>query len=136
MVFFKKSFLMFENVIKEKGLFFFIGIHFCYFKESKSIFFHLREKCMISYLNGFFSNFLYKYVFIDTLPDLVLFFNSHKNSTFLREIKQIGIPSVGSTNISTLVSSTEYPLCFNFQSYFINFFFLNVYSKLIFLNKN
>jgi hypothetical protein len=26
-------------------------------------------------------------------------------------------------------------LFFNFQSYFINFFFLNIYSKLIFLNK-
>jgi len=135
LVFLKKSFLIFESIIKEKGLFLFIGVHFCYFKESKSIFFYLREKCLISYLNGFFSNFLYRYVFMRSFPDLILFFNSHRNSVFLKEIKTLGIPSIGSSNLLTLTSLIEYPLFFNFQSYFINFFFLNIYSKLIFLNK-
>ena len=136
LVFLKKSFLIFESIIKEKGLFLFIGVHFCYFKESKSIFFYLREKCLISYLNGFFSNFLYRHIFMRSFPDLILFFNSHRNNVFLKEIKTLGIPSIGSSDISTFTSLIEYPLFFNFQSYFINFFFLNIYSKLIFLNKN
>jgi hypothetical protein len=135
-IFLKKSFTVFENVIKEKGLFLFIGIHFCYFKESKSIFFYIREKCLISYFNGFFSNFLYHYVFMRSLPDLILFFNSNKNNIFLKEIKQLGIPCIGTTNILKFVPLIEYPLCFNFQSYFINFFFLKIYSKLIFIHKN
>lgn len=135
LVFLKKSFSIFESIIKEKGLFLFIGVHFCYFKESKSVFFHLREKCLISYLNGFFSNFLYQYVFMSSFPDLILFFNSHRNSVFLKEIKTLGIPSIGSANLLSFTSLIEYPLFFNFQSYFINFFFLNIYSKLIFLNK-
>jgi hypothetical protein len=135
LLFFKKSFLIFENIIKKKGTFFFIGLHFCYFKQSKSIFFYLREKCLIKHFNGLFSNFLYKYIFIKNVPDLILFFNSDKNISFLKEIKKIGIPSIGTTEYLNTSLLLEYYLCCNFKSYFINFFFLNSYSKLIYLNK-
>jgi ribosomal protein S2 len=131
----KKSFPLFEVIIKKKGFTLLIGVYFYYFKHNKLMGFHLREKCLINCLLGFFSNFLNRYNSLNAFPDLIIFFNSYQNTIFLKELRRLGIPVIGFINSKVLIGILEYPLFCNDQSYFTSFLFLKIYSKLIISNK-
>ena len=132
--YFKKTFFIFQNIIKQKGLFFLIGLHFYYFKLRKSTFFHIGEQISAPCSIGFFSNFIYNpnYQYV---PDLILLFNLEQNIGFLKEFKRIGIPTISLIDSDSPISLAEYPICLNTKSYFINMFFLITYSKIILINK-
>lgn len=130
----KKTFLILQNIIKQKGLLFFIGSYFSYFKQSKSILRFIKQQSLVIHSNGFFSNYLYQKIF-KHIPDLLLIFKYHKSYIFLKELKYLGIPTIGLINSSTINSLVEYPICLNTFSYFIHFFLLITYSKLILLNR-
>lgn len=132
--YFKKTFFIFQNIIKQKGLFFLIGLHFYYFKLRKSTFFHIGKQEFIPCLIGFFSNFLYSENY-KHVPDLILLFNLEQNIGFLKEFKRVGIPTISLIDSESPISLTEYPICLNTKSYFINMFFLITYSKIILVTK-
>jgi len=130
----KKTFNLIRSLLKANGSLLILGSNNYYFKDIKKSNFFLRENInQYDIYKGLFSNHLYiKNNMI--MPNLFLIFNSNRYHLFIKELKSIGILTIGVINKDSLITC-EYPIVLNDFSYFSNFFLLNIYSKIILLNK-
>jgi len=92
-----------------------------------------RESSLINVEETCFSNHIYKD--FNSLPDLIFIFNAFNSHTFLKQLKNVGLITIATTNDPKLIVLVDYPIILNIFSYFINYFILNSYSQLILLNK-
>lgn len=122
----KKTFIILQNVIKNNGVIFLTTSYFYYFKSIFNFSFSIKEFVLKNYREGFLSNYLCSYNF-KAVPDLILIFNSQNNLNLFKEIKFIGIPSIGISN--SLLSSYyfEYFIFLANDNYFVNFLIFKIY---------
>lgn len=123
----KKTFFIFQNVFKNKGTIFLTTSYFYYFKNIFNLSFLIKEFVVSNYYEGFLSNYLY-YNNFKIIPDLILILNSKNNQNLFKEIKYLGIPSIGINNSLLPSHGYEYFIYLNHNSYFINFLIFKIYS--------
>jgi len=128
----KKTFILFQTIISKLGSILFFSQNGYYFKGLEQKGFILREFKFSNITKGFFSNNLNS---IKLLPDIVLTFDCSEYHSFLKELYSLNIPIVGSIEKWAVTNYIEYPLFLNSFSYYTYFFILNLYSKLVLLNK-
>lgn len=130
----KKTIYLIQKIAQLWGKIIFLSNEFVYFKHSKSLFSIMLELNFTELFSGSFSNFLYrnseKYK-----PDLIFTINSNQQLIFLKETKKLSIPTIGFTTNKTIFTVIEYPIYLDIDSYFLNYFLLQLYSKLIVATK-
>lgn len=123
----KKTFLLFQNVFKNKGTIFITTSYYYYFKSIFNLSYLFKEFILNNYHEGFLSNYLYHNNF-KMIPDLILILNSKNNQSLFKEIKHLGIPSIGISNSLVSYHAYEYFIYLNHNSYFINYLIFKIYS--------
>ena len=129
----KKTFLILQNITIRQGSILFFSPQGYYFKDLKKKGFLLREFSSLDIIQGFFSNNLNV---TKLLPDIVIMFDSSEYSSFLKELHSLGIPIIATLEKLITINHIEYPIFLNAFSYYIYFFILKLYGRLIFLCKN
>ena len=123
----KKTFILFQNIIKNNGTLLLTTSYFYYFKNIFNLSFFIKEFVLNNYREGYLSNYLYSINF-KIIPDLILILNSKNNQNLFKEIKFIGIPSVGINSLLLSSCYFEYFIYLNHNSYFINLLIFKIYS--------
>lgn len=128
--YFKKTFIIIQNTVLQWGSILFFSPKGYYFKDLNQKGFILREFPSFNIMQGFFSNNLNS---TKLLPDIAIIFNSSEHYSFLKELYLIGVPIIATLEKFITLSYIEYPIYLNAFCYYIFFFILKLYSKLIFL---
>ena len=122
----KKTFIILQNVIKNNGVLFLTTSYFYYFKSVFNFSFSIKEFVLKSYREGFLSNYLSSKNF-KAVPDLLLILNSQNNLSLFKEIKYLGVPSIGISNSLLSHHYFEYYIFLVNNNYFINFLLFKIY---------
>ena len=129
----KKTFFLFQSIIKSYGSVLFFSPNGYYFKRMQLNSFNIRELTVFNISKACFSNHLYRD--FSCLPDLIIIFNSMKHYLFLKQLKKLGILTIVTIEDMLAIPLIEYPILLGSFSYFINYFMLNIYSRLVQLTK-
>lgn len=130
----KKTFGLIKKVLSKLGSISILGYNNYYFKDIELKNYFLRQNLrQFDVYKGIFSNHLYIKETI-TIPDLFLIFDYSDYTSFIKELKTLGVIVVGIVKKSNSLLC-DYPIILNDSSYFTKFFILNTYSKIILLNK-
>lgn len=122
----KKTFILLDNVINNNGILFLTTSYFYYFKNIFNLSFSVKEFVLNNYCEGFLSNYLCTKN-CKVVPDLILIFNSQNNLNLFKEIKLLGIPSIGISNSFLSYHYFEYFIFLANDNYFINFLLFKIY---------
>jgi hypothetical protein len=122
----KKTLILLQNVIKSNGVIFLTTSYFYYFKSVFNFSFSIKEFVLKSYREGFLSNYLSSKNF-KAVPDLILIFNSQNNLNLFKEIKYLGVPSIGVSSSLLSYHYFEYFIFLANNNYFINFLVFKIY---------
>ena len=120
---FKKIFIMIQTILNKLGILLILSSYFYFFKSIINSCFYVREYSLHKYTSGFLSNHIYTKQ-IKMLPDLILVFDLKRNISLLKEIKLMGIPSIGISNSLEYTSLLEYAIFLETNCYFVNLLIL------------